>query len=315
MDENSMTVNLDWFKDDGIFLPMLNDTGRNVFYKSAIEQHVAGRTVVDIGAGTGLLSVLAVKAGASHVWAVEQDANRAQLAQDFISKIGLSSVIEVVHADFLDTNLPADYYVSETINTQIFGENILQLAEHARKHNGIFIPGQFKVWVEIYDNHPIFPLCQARSDAYEFQPDIDIDPEFEKKLKNTFDQSNSLNNTLYRANILNGLFHELHKFTDLKLTRLRKFNPITVDLNQLVDINNIKFEFDPADIWPSGDDIFNNDPYMVLCWKAVSGPAEMHSADTWFGNVAKILRRSHRTANAPVKIWYDHSITDWRLSY
>lgn len=305
-----MTINMDWFADDGIFLPMLNDTGRNIFYKAAIEQHVAGRTVVDIGAGTGLLSVLAARAGASHVWAVEQNAQRAQLTQDFVAKIGLGSVIEVVHADFLDTDLPADFYVSETINTQIFGENIIALAQHAQRHKGIFIPGRFEIWAEIYQEHPIFPLCQARSDAYEFQPDIDIDSEFERTLKAEFDRNNSLNNTLYRANILNGLFHELHKFTDLKLNCLHTFDPITVDLNQLINIAQIRLDLDPALVWQS-----ESNAYLVLHWRATSGTAVMTSNDTWFGNVAKTLKQSHRTANAPVSIWYDPVITDWRLSY
>jgi predicted RNA methylase len=64
---------MDWLKDDGIFLPMINDTGRNIFYKAAIESSVKDKVVVDIGAGTGLLSILAAKAGAKKVIAVEKD--------------------------------------------------------------------------------------------------------------------------------------------------------------------------------------------------------------------------------------------------
>jgi predicted RNA methylase len=52
----------DWFKQNGIYMPMINDTGRNIYYKQAIEEAVPGKIVCDIGTGTGLLSILAAKA-------------------------------------------------------------------------------------------------------------------------------------------------------------------------------------------------------------------------------------------------------------
>ena len=58
---------MDWFKDDGIFLPMINDWGRNRAYKSWIDSCVKDKVVCDIGAGTGFLSVLAAQAGAKKV--------------------------------------------------------------------------------------------------------------------------------------------------------------------------------------------------------------------------------------------------------
>jgi predicted RNA methylase len=50
---------------------MLNDKVRCVSYNNAIEAIVKGKTVLDFGAGTGFLSVIAAKAGARHVYAVE----------------------------------------------------------------------------------------------------------------------------------------------------------------------------------------------------------------------------------------------------
>jgi protein arginine N-methyltransferase 1 len=64
---------MDWLKDDGIFLPMINDTGRNIFYKNAIESCVKDKIVVDIGTGTGFLSIWAARAGAKKVYSVEQN--------------------------------------------------------------------------------------------------------------------------------------------------------------------------------------------------------------------------------------------------
>jgi len=59
---------------------MLNDANRNKFYSDAMEGHVQGRCVVDIGAGSGLLSLMAAKHGASKVLAIEASADMVELA-------------------------------------------------------------------------------------------------------------------------------------------------------------------------------------------------------------------------------------------
>jgi hypothetical protein len=300
---------MDWLKDDGIFMPMINDTGRNQFYKQAIDQCVAGKTVVDIGTGTGLLSILAARAGAKKVWAVEQDTARAELARELIDKVGLNSAIEVVNKNFFDTDIAADIYVSETINTQIFGEDILQIAEHARKHGGRFIPSEFDLNVAVYKDHPIFVLCQTRSDAFEFQPDIDIDSTFEQSVNQQFQQSHSLDNTMYRANMLNGLFTMLPRFNDLKLEKLYETSALTLDLNQQVDINNITLRV-PYSAFENQNDI-----YVVLFWQARFDDAVMHVDNTWFGNVSKTILKRCRKNNTDIVLTYNPLIRDWQVRF
>ena len=54
--------------------PMLNDRRRNLAYSTALAHHLGGEgggVVVDVGAGTGILSLLAVRAGADRVYACE----------------------------------------------------------------------------------------------------------------------------------------------------------------------------------------------------------------------------------------------------
>ena len=301
---------MDWMKDDGIFLPMLNDTGRNKFYDKAIALAAPGKIVVDIGTGTGILSILAARASAKKVYAVEQDQARAEYARAMFERVGLGQVIEIVHDDFLNTNIPADIYVSETLNTQIFGENVLEIAEHARKHGGTFIPSQFEITAEVYDNHPIFILCQSRSDAFEFQPDISIDPVYTETVGSSFQADNSLENTLYRANILNGLFTQLPKFTDLKLQKLYTSKPLIVDLNQPVNIDNIQLTI-PADI----SNQHKNDIYVAITWKAQYQNVIMRSDETWFGNSSKTILRRTRNQDIDITMWYDPSIRDWRFKF
>ena len=58
----------------GIHEDMLKDTVRTKSYENAIcrNSHLfKGKTVLDIGSGTGILSMFAVRAGAHHVYSIE----------------------------------------------------------------------------------------------------------------------------------------------------------------------------------------------------------------------------------------------------
>lgn len=314
MTNNAITTTEDdfnWFSNNGVFMPMINDTGRNIFYKAAIEHSVKDKVVCDIGTGTGFLSVLAAKAGAKKVYAVEMDPGRAEFATKMIKEVGLSDVVEVINANFLDTDIAADIYVSETIGTQVFNENIIAIAEHARKHGGVFIPSTFELTAKVFTNHPIFPLVQSGSDAFEFQPDINIDDKFEALINKGFQQQHPLSNTLYRANCIHNLFRELPKFTDLKLNLEYETDPIIVDLNQPVDMDSIRITI-PADkvnltSW--------NGVCVVLFWQAKYQNITMDVTDTIWGNPSKIILPRIRNNDIPVTLWYDHSIADWRFTF
>lgn len=298
-------MSLDFMKDDGVFLPMLNDTGRNIFYKTALELAAPGKTVCDIGTGTGFLSVLAVHAGAKHVIAVERDLQRYQYTKSIIEKLQMTDRIELVHGDFLDLDIKADVYISETINTQIFGEDIIKLSNHAQRHSGEFIPGQFKIYATVYQMHPIFVVDQSAPEAFEYQPDIDVDPVFANIINQDFQQQYGLDQTRYTANQLNRLFTMLPRFTDLQLTTWYQTRPITVDLNQINNENNITVTI------PFDDVKQFQDMYVVLFWQAEYGIATMNSNDVWFGNISKHIMG----ATKDIVFRYDPQIRNWRLTY
>jgi predicted RNA methylase len=299
-------MSLDFFKDDGVFIPMLNDVGRNVFYKTAIELAAPGKVVCDIGAGTGFLSILAAHAGAKHVIAVERNAERYQYAKSIIEKLQLTDRIELVYGDFVDLDIKADVYVSETINTQIFGEDIIKLSNHAQKHGGEFIPGQFKIHAEVYEMHPIFVVDQSGSEAFEYQPEVDVDPAFASIINQDFQQQYGLNDTRYRANQLNKVFKMLPDFTDIQLTKWHQTQPITVDLNKLNNESDLTVTIPFKDV-----EAHKTGMYIVLFWQAEYGPVTMNCRDVWFGNISKHVMY----ATTDIVFRYDPQIRNWRLTY
>jgi predicted RNA methylase len=302
-------MSLDFFKDDGVFLPMLNDKGRNTFYKNVLELTAPGKVVCDVGAGTGFLSVLAVAAGASNVIAVEKNLERYQYLKENIKKIKLDNKIETVHADFLDTNIKADIYVSETINTQIFGEDILRLSNHVVKHQGKFIPSSFKIWAEVYEDHPIFVIDLTSNEFHNFNPGIDIDFNFVKNINQDFLTQYDLSKTLYRANQLNKLFQVLDRFTDLNLEKIGTTNPIFVDLNE----HNIEDDI-VINIPDSLLDSKTKNPMVVLHWQISCQDIVLNSSNCWFGNVAKPIHKNF-SAKQNVEFRYNSTIRDWIVTY
>jgi len=91
---------LRWLNENGLFLPMLLDAKRNRFYDNILRENVKDRCCVDIGFGTGILSILALKHGAKHVLAFESNYRRFLLGQHIIEQLHLGDRIELVHEKF-----------------------------------------------------------------------------------------------------------------------------------------------------------------------------------------------------------------------
>ena len=91
---------IDWQNHDGVNFPMLNDFMRNQFYDRILSRYVQNQSCTDIGFGTGLLTMLALKHGAKHVRAFESDWNRYQLGCEIIRRLGLQSQIELINEKY-----------------------------------------------------------------------------------------------------------------------------------------------------------------------------------------------------------------------
>ena len=66
---------------------MMNDHPRNVFYRDALKRIITPESVVlEIGAGSGLLSIIAASLGAKTVVAIEANRHLAAVAQEWSDK-------------------------------------------------------------------------------------------------------------------------------------------------------------------------------------------------------------------------------------
>jgi ribosomal protein L11 methylase PrmA len=85
---------------------MVADKGRTSSYDRALRANIRpGAVVLDIGAGPGIMTFLACRAGAAKVYAVEPD-DVIQLAQQIAADNGFSSRIEFIQAMTTEIDLP-----------------------------------------------------------------------------------------------------------------------------------------------------------------------------------------------------------------
>ncbi|KAG9337427.1 hypothetical protein JZ751_028718 [Albula glossodonta] len=135
-----------WLVERWHFL-MLNDHQRNRKYQQAIQKAVQSgcSTVLDIGTGTGILSMCAKQAGASEVYACELSKTMYELACEVISANGMKDDITVVHMKSVEMEVPRDLphrvslVVTETVDAGLFGEGIIESLIHAW-HNLLLPP-------------------------------------------------------------------------------------------------------------------------------------------------------------------------------
>ena len=114
---------LNWNNDDGINLPMINDLIRNYYYEKILSRYVHNQKCIDIGFGTGLLSMMALKHGAAHVIAYESNDERYLLGREVIDRLNLGKKITLVHDRYhRDTSINAPVIFTETMSAGIWGE-------------------------------------------------------------------------------------------------------------------------------------------------------------------------------------------------
>lgn len=113
---------------------ILTDQWRNDVYDAALRRIIRpGDHVLDIGTGSGLLAMMAARAGAARVIACEMNPVTAALAETVIAANGYADRIQVVarHSKDLevgrDLERPVDVIVSEIVSNTLVGQNVLEV--------------------------------------------------------------------------------------------------------------------------------------------------------------------------------------------
>jgi tetratricopeptide (TPR) repeat protein len=121
-------------------IPMVNDDERNQAYDQALRRAVKpGDLVLEIGTGSGLVAMMAARAGAERVVTCEVLPLMADIAREVIHKNGLAERITVLTKKStqlqVGTDLPkrADVFVSELINIGMLSPNMIPVLQHARE--------------------------------------------------------------------------------------------------------------------------------------------------------------------------------------
>lgn len=159
-------------------LSMLVDEERMGAYQRAISASVRpGDVVVDIGAGTGILSFLACAAGASRVYAVEAGPV-IEIARELCAHNGFDD--RVVFLEEWSTEVeppePADVLITETIGNAAFDEGIIAWTADARRRmlrpGGLVLPRRVTMRaaaVESWDDHAQVSDWSASSLPFDYR--------------------------------------------------------------------------------------------------------------------------------------------------
>ncbi|MFS8021175.1 putative methyltransferase [Helianthus anomalus] len=181
----------------GIHEEMIKDRVRTDTYRTAIlqhQKHIEGKVVVDVGCGTGILSIFCAQAGAKHVYAVDASEIALQ-ANEVVKANKLSDRITVLHGRVEDVQIDeeVDVIISEWMGYMLLYESMLGSVIIARdrwlRPGGLILPSiavlymapvthpnryaeSVDFWRNVYgiDMSPILPL--AKQCAFE-EPSVE----------------------------------------------------------------------------------------------------------------------------------------------
>jgi type II protein arginine methyltransferase len=148
---------------------MLNDVERNEQYDRTIRQVIDTQsTVLDVGTGSGLLSMMAARAGAQKVYTCEVVPPIAEVASALIASNGYAGRIQVFAKKsdelVLGIDIPErlDVLITETIDSALIGEGIIPIIKHAReyllKSNAKIVPFGAKVFASLLESETVLKM-------------------------------------------------------------------------------------------------------------------------------------------------------------
>ncbi|XP_015061771.1 probable protein arginine N-methyltransferase 1.2 [Solanum pennellii] len=155
-DKTSADYYFDSYSHFGIHEEMLKDVVRTKTYQNVIYKNsflFKDKVVLDVGAGTGILSLFCAKVGAKHVYAIECS-SMADTAQEIVKLNGFSDVITVIKGKVEEIDLPVpqvDIIISEWMGYFLLYENMLDTVLYARDKwlvkDGVVLPDKASLYL------------------------------------------------------------------------------------------------------------------------------------------------------------------------
>lgn len=173
------TPNSYWSMTEGIFNCLI-DTERTTAFAQAIMAAIRpGDVAVDMGAGSGVLAMLAARAGARRVYAVELDGNNLATLESVFRANGLADRVVLVQGDVCTVDLPekVDVIIGEMIATALIEElqvpamnNMLRFTKGG-KHPTRVVLSQYVTSVDLVSNPERYHGLEFKIVRYEY-PDM-----------------------------------------------------------------------------------------------------------------------------------------------
>jgi predicted RNA methylase len=173
------------------YIPMLLDQRRNDSFRMTLDRYIkdhASMSVLDIGAGCGLLSMMAAQAGASRVIGSEVSPAISKIGTEIVQLNGLEDKVTLINKDVRKMTLPddlperADLAVFELFDCSLIGEGILHFLAYAReqllKENARYLPlaGRIRAMVIEYRLDRVLDIDVNLLNPYRFsQSFINVD--------------------------------------------------------------------------------------------------------------------------------------------
>jgi predicted O-methyltransferase YrrM len=138
------------FADPQRQLALLWDSVRMNAFRLALERCAAGKVLVELGTGHGVLACLAARAGARRVYAIEE-ADIIEVAREIASRNGLEERIVFVEGNSLDVELPepAQVVFGDLMGADPLGAGMLVYLHDAAARflepGGIVLPARLKL--------------------------------------------------------------------------------------------------------------------------------------------------------------------------
>lgn len=146
-------INKENFTGLGAHEEMLSDSVRVDAYHRGIHRNVRpGDVVLDLGTGTGVLAMMASRAGAKKVYAVEHS-EFIEVAREIATRNGFTN-IEFVQANSREftPSEKVDVVLHEQMGDELFNENMLEnlldLRRRVLRPGGRILPARFRLFIE-----------------------------------------------------------------------------------------------------------------------------------------------------------------------